>query len=465
MRTLTLYEHGTLRAVSNDAGWGDGKNPWEETVPRRWFDRLRRFDESRNGDPVFDWRSERAKATQFVGVIQLGGVTLEILPKVERVPQDEGVDQQATVRRNLLWFLARAGDVPARERDIASLRTSRAPLLDALIALFAARLWDELLHGVARTYVTCEENLRRLRGRLVIAQQIARNAAHRERFACRYDEFSEDGALNRVLRCAAEVLLRQTSLPGARQTLGRCVEVLDGVTPLTPERARLTASRLVLDRQTARFAPLLAFARMALDAHSPEAIAGDAGVFSLLFDMNRVFEGLVTDLVRRAVPEVWPGAEARAQSAGYVRYLYAGAEHPKNLLPMEPDVLVVIPSPGGPATRFVVVDAKWKRIEPGTKGMGPRREDLYQMHGYGTRYGADALVLHPRGGAVGVESRSWSTLDHTGRALHTVTFASIDVSRDFSRRENVVALETEVRNHLLGPKPKGCAERTEGTAP
>ncbi|MFO0625609.1 MAG: hypothetical protein U0325_08320, partial [Polyangiales bacterium] len=81
------------------------------------------------------------------------------------------------------------------------------------------------------------------------------------------------------------------------------------------------------------------------------------------------------------------------------------------------------------------------------------------------RYGADALVLHPRGGAVGVESRSWSTLDHTGRALHAVTFASIDVSRDFSRRENVVALETEVRNHLLGPNPKGCAERTEGTAP
>lgn len=449
MRSLVLYEHGVLRAVSDDRGWTSSGTPWSRDVPRRWFDRLHRLDDLRGAQRVFDWGYDRAKATQFVGVIQLDGVSLEILPKVERIAGDTDDGSIGAVRRNLLWFLMRAGEVPCRERDLAALQTRRAPLLDALTALFASRLWDELLRGVARSYVTREENLRRLRGKLVVPQQIARNAVHRERFVCRHDEFSEDTPLNQVLRAAAEVLVRRAALASARQTLARCLEVLDGVTALSPDRAALVARRVVLDRQTERYATLFAFARMVLESRNPEVIAGETSTFSLLFDMNKVFEGLVTDLLERAVRQHHPLWTAHAQGKPHTRHLYEGDASPKNLLELKPDVLLV-----GPSGAFVVVDAKWKRLTLGAKGHGPVRDDLYQMHGYSVRYDADVLVLHPRGGDVAVDERTWHALDHVDQRRRAVHYATLDVSRDFSTRVAVGLLEDEVLACLSKAMPK-----------
>ncbi len=446
MRSITLYEHGVLRAAPDAGGWPEGGTPWERAVPQRWFDRLCRFDERRAEGRVFDWGYKRAKATQFVGVVQLDGVSLEILPKVERVPGDDDEASCGTVRRNLLWFLSRAGEVPCRERDLAALRTRRAPLLDALTALFASRLWEELLRGVARDYVSLEEDLRRLRGKLLVPRQVARNAVHRERFACCFDEFSEDTPLNQVLRCAAEVLVRQTRLPTAQQTLGRCLEVLDGVTALPPDRARVVAGRVLLGRQTARFTELFAFARMVLDAQSAEVIAGETSTFSLLFDMNALFEGLVTDVVSRVARRHHPQWRVHPQGKGHGRHLYDGGEAPKRLLPLAPDALLA-----GPDGRFVVIDAKWKRLALGARGKGPRREDLYQLHGYCTRYGADAVVLHPSGGE-GTKA-TWHTCDEAGEALKRVTFATIDLSRDFSLRDEVTKLEDAVSKLLTEVLP------------
>lgn len=443
MRALSLYEHGVLRAVADGPGWPTGGTPWERPVPRRWFDRLHRFDDAREDGRVFEWGYNRARATQFVGVIQLGEVSLEILPKIERSAGDETEAACDAVRKNLLRFLARAGEVPCRERDLAALRTKRARFLDALTALFASRLWDELLRGVPRAYVTREENLRRLRGRLVVPQQITRNAAHRERFACRFDEFSEDTPLNQVLRAAAEVLVRRALLPSARQTLGRCLEVLDGVTALAPDRASLLAQRVVLDRQTQRFATLFAFARMVLDSRSPEVIAGETSTFSLLFDMNVVFEGVVTDLVRRVIRRDHARWDVHPQAHGQVRHLYEDHQS-RPLLELRPDVLL-----RDGADRFVVIDAKWKRLVFGAKAKGPRREDLYQMHGYGARYLADALVLHPRSGGTD-PPRTWRTYDAEEPRRRRVTFATIDLSRDLGIRAEADALEGEVRTLLDG---------------
>jgi 5-methylcytosine-specific restriction enzyme subunit McrC len=439
VRRLTLFEHGRLRAVSDEV-WPTEGTAWEQPVPLRWFERLQRFDDKRGEQRVFEWGYHRAKATQFVGVIQLGGVSLEILPKVES--EAEEADE---VRSNLLWFLSCAGEVPCRERDLAALKTRKAPLLDALTAIFATRLWDELLRGVSRAYVPREENLRRLKGRLVIPLQVTRNAAHRERFVCRFDEFSEDTPLNQVLRCVSEILLRGTRVSAARDVLSRCVEVLDGVTVIAADRARVVASRIVLDRAAARFAPLLSFARMVLASRSAEVIAGETSTFSLLFDMNQVFEGLVTYLVSRVVQQEFPEWEVHPQGHGEQRHLFAGDGSLRHLLPLMPDVLLK-----GPDGRYGVIDAKWKRIGLKDRGKGPRREDLYQLHGYGTRYAAPSLVLHPKSAEHDATAGTWFALDAQERRQLPVTFATLDLARDFGKQDERAKLEQDLRALLSG---------------
>ena len=54
---------------------------------KRALGRLRRFDESfagSSGHTIFDWSREKyLRAVNYVGVIQVPGLTVEILPKID----------------------------------------------------------------------------------------------------------------------------------------------------------------------------------------------------------------------------------------------------------------------------------------------------------------------------------------------------------------------------------------------
>ena len=126
-------------------------------------------------------------------------------------------------------MLAVAGDVPVRSRDVARLASRQAPLSETLAAIFADRLLGELLRGPERAYLQREENLRRFKGKLLISQQTLKNAAHRERFFCRFDEFCDDTVMNRIFRAACRVLLETTRTPSTQDLLRHCLLVLDQV--------------------------------------------------------------------------------------------------------------------------------------------------------------------------------------------------------------------------------------------
>ena len=141
---------------------------------------------------MFEWSEGFVRATQWVGVVQVPGLQVEILPKVDVLAAGAevgGGTAEHEARRNLLIMLAVSGDVPVRSRDIARLAARRAILSETLAEIFADRLRRELLRGPERGYVEQVENLRQFKGKLLVSRHVVRNAAHRERFWCRYDEF------------------------------------------------------------------------------------------------------------------------------------------------------------------------------------------------------------------------------------------------------------------------------------
>ena len=60
-------------------------------LERRLYDRLKRFDQSQRdeADRVFSWGDDSARTQQWVGVIQVPGLQVEILPKVDAPGADE----------------------------------------------------------------------------------------------------------------------------------------------------------------------------------------------------------------------------------------------------------------------------------------------------------------------------------------------------------------------------------------
>ena len=134
------------------------------------FERLQRFDESMGateGQQIFDWKLRYAKASQWVGVMQVRGLSVEVLPKIEEPGLTTHDAREEFARKNLLYMLSLTGELPIRERDLAAQAVYSAPLIEALIRIFAERLFEELNRGVEHGYVRREENLHVLRGKLL----------------------------------------------------------------------------------------------------------------------------------------------------------------------------------------------------------------------------------------------------------------------------------------------------------
>ena len=134
------------------------------------------------------------KAGQVVGILSIPGRTVEILPKIDTEDGD--------VRKALIRMLAVAWDLRVAEGELTTLDTQRHDLPELLIRLFADRLLDAVRRGLPRRYVTHEEDLALLRGRLNVKRQFTHLAVRPDRLACRFDELTEDTPLNRVLKAA-----------------------------------------------------------------------------------------------------------------------------------------------------------------------------------------------------------------------------------------------------------------------
>lgn len=453
MKRLVVGEHTRIqRGRGDDAD--DGERVW---LDDHLYDRLRALDRGApdERDRVLEWSDGHARTTQWVGVVQVPGVQLEILPKIDVLADDDAADPEDArfaARRNLLYMLSVSGDVPVRTRDVARLATRQAPLTETLAAIFADRLRQELLRGPERAYIAHEENLRCFKGKLGLARHVLHNAAHRERFYCRHDELVDDTLMNRIFRAACRLLLEVTRAPATQDVLRQCLLLLDGVSDAPVQDADF--DRVSITRQNERFEDVLRFARIVLARRAPMVESGGARTFSLLFDMNRVFERFVAGFLRRHVMARLGDLDVLPQGGDRKRHLMTsdGA----GVLRLEPDVLIV----EGDRPRLVM-DTKWKLLAAGKRGKGGVGDaDLYQLHAYTRRYGCPrSVLLYPY--IPGLEERTFEVLDHDGTPRERIAIRHVRLHRDLHKEGERAALADEleriVREGLAGDGAAGSA--------
>lgn len=133
---------------------------------------------------------KRIQAAQHVGVIRLGGRTVQVLPKIYQT--SETADEKLKAKEataNLLRMLAYAGELQVREHELASLLRQTDDWFEILTRLFATHLREEWQRGAHRTYETIEDELPVLKGKWRIADQL-RQPMRRHIFSVSYDEFT-----------------------------------------------------------------------------------------------------------------------------------------------------------------------------------------------------------------------------------------------------------------------------------
>lgn len=237
----------------------------------------------------------RIEPMGMVGSVRTPLVQLDVRPK----------DRLGLSR--LLFLLSYAGDQGFRDDPVTA--DEHTELWSALAASLAQLAERALQRGVLQGYLTVDESLRTVKGRIRISDQISRRPGMLVPLEVSYDEFTEDIAENRILRAALE---RMSRVPGVRpDVLSRLRQLkgkLDAATrlqsgaPLPPWRP---------NRMNAQYHTVLRLAEVILRNASAEAGEGQQQTASFVVDMDRVFEDFVGAALRQAMA-AFPG-EMRLQ--------------------------------------------------------------------------------------------------------------------------------------------------------
>lgn len=304
------------------------------------------------------------KATQYVGIVSLrDGPTIEIRPKAAGT--------------HLLHLLRYAQGVSTTTVDREVSIEAGSTFVDALGYLFEAELSQLLDRGLHSEYRRVQRTESHLRGRLDLQQQLRRPHSSLD-FECEYDELTIDTVVNRAILQATTILLRLARSPSLRRSLQRHRHVLrQQVSDAAVSPAEL--NRVELTRLNDHYADVLRLTNLIIrNQLIRELQTGSRKSFSLLVDMNRIFERVIERAMRTAVASR-PGWTIDAQHSS--RNLISGGKH---TVMIRPDILVRNEA----GTVQYVGDAKWKLGSP-------NNSDFYQLASYQLAYEAPGILLYP----------------------------------------------------------------------
>lgn len=372
------------------------------------------------------------KAGSYVGVVRLGRLTFQVLPKI-----DYGEDRTQSATRNLLFLLEQVGQFPVRRQEIAPLLSRGQSWFEILTRLLAMELKVQWQRGTHSHYQPVEATLPALKGKWRIHEQLRQPVRH-HLFNVVYDEFTPDNELNRVFRFVVERLWRQTSDTHNRRLLGELRQWLDGVTLLPTLTAQAAAPNLIT-RLNARFEPLLNLARLFLGGGTVEMAAGDVNTFAFVFDMNALFEAFLIRFLQRYCTTILPTelADCRLlpQTRHFTRHL-AVTEAGRGAYRLQPDLALQRGS------RFpLLVDMKYKKLKEKIGRSTISQADFYQMFAYSCRYDCPhVLLLYPQTDAL-LRSQ-YRVVGETA----VIAAATVNLHRDLSGGNGRHALMQELRD-------------------
>lgn len=348
---------------------------------------LRRFMPSMTVAPAWDGAGYDLLPGSEIGVVALDSCDVIVRPS------------KASTDR-VLFLVSYALD-PARWQDRAAVYGTASDLVEGMAALFAHELRRALQRGVLQGYRVTEDALTTVRGRIRFDEQLRRRYAATLPVEVRFDEYTADTELNRVLRAA---LWRLSRLPirssQVRSTLAFCSSVLSDNVTLIDFSAR-DLPVLQWNRLNQHFRIAGELARLVLAATSMEIAEGTSRGAGFVVDMNVVFEQFVRTAIREELgltaSQFPPGERVRARLD----------EHDR--VRLEPDLSWW----NGDICVFVG-DAKYKRIS--VKGIS--HPDLYQLLAYTVALNLPAGLLVY---AVGEAERVVHAVVHAGKQLYVTT--------------------------------------------
>jgi 5-methylcytosine-specific restriction enzyme subunit McrC len=357
MNSIQVFEHSFL--------------PIEEgKFEQRHFVALSKLNALHN-DKYFDLRHNGVKFKQYVGVIQVDGLVIEILPKIDK---QESEDKQSKKKWQsvLIEMLKVTRRLKTKQVGQAHVSRQQIHLLDIYFELLLNEVQLLIHQGLIKQYYKETGNVKALKGKLEFTGHIAKNLVHKERFYTTHQVYDKDHLVHQVLGQALDIV---ASFTKGTYLYSKCKTVqLDFPEVKSIKATEATFSKIQKSRKTAPYKTALAIARLIILNYAPDISKGNEKMLALLFDMNNLWEEYILVRLRET-----------AEEKGFTVYGQDSKEFWKNIS-IRPDIVLI------KDTHTFIIDTKWKNIDDSD----PSTNDLRQMYVYNEYWDSKkALLLYP----------------------------------------------------------------------
>lgn len=349
---ITVFEHQRLYVG-------------QQGFKQNHLDALLKLNEYHDGN-YFEPIAKGIKFNQYVGVIQVDGLTIEINPKADK---DDDDNKWKDV---LLKMLQACGKLKAESSGAANVKRQNLNLLEVYFELYLLEVESLVRKGLIKQYRKQTQNTKALKGKLEFAGHLRKNIVHKERFYTTHQVYDSNHFLHQVLQKALTIVSQFTK--GSRLQ-----DLVNRVQLNFPEvdNKLITAKQLneiQLNRKSSSYNTALQLARLIILNYSPDISSGKEKMLSLLFDMNELWETYILKQLHKACENT------DFEVSGQESISFWGSNS------LRPDIVL------RKGSKTYIIDTKWKRPQKSSASVS----DLRQMYAYCRFWDAEkAMLLYP----------------------------------------------------------------------
>ncbi|WP_104759583.1 McrC family protein [Helicobacter bizzozeronii] len=386
--------------------------PQKQERTQKIWQALVEFATQKANEKFLKFEYPRTLATQnYVGLIQVKGFCVEILPKIcgynlleghisnckKQITKLNRSKFQAQVKafvnaepistdskepscsichaKQVLYnCLATLKKPPFIKNQFSHVSNANLPLLDIFAQMFLRECQQLIGRGLKRDYLSVSKNRSFLKGKLEFANHLKNNIIHEERFYTKSDEYILDVAPNRLLKSTLNRLRTLSLSPKTQEKLNAVYFVFDEINPSKDIDADFAKSAHAT--RFREYKNLLAWCDLFLRRKSLAPYSGKSKAYALLFPMEELFESFVGVWLQRSLKDYHVGLQQQN-----IKHL-ARDKNFRNCFELRPDIVLTNQE------QVLILDTKWKLIK-GQKKVS--REDLYQMWAYASKYASIEL--------------------------------------------------------------------------
>lgn len=356
--TITVFEHESLYT-----------NKGRINLTTKQLKELQLFYKEKDF-PYYSLLNNGVKFSEYVGIIQIGSFTIEVLPKADN-------HGEIFWRSVLINMLRTVSDFEIHAPSKTDAKLSPNSILDLYIDIFLFEA-ERLVHlGLIKSYRRVSANQNALRGKLIFNKHININLTRQERFFVNYTVYDKDNLLNKIIY---KTLILIKSLNNNHIRYNRVNSILANFPSLSLiEVNETTFTSINFNRKTDTYRNIIGVSKLLLLNFHPDISTGNNNVLALMFNMNLLWEKFVVKSLKKFSKNAL-NIESQASS-------FFWKEQDGYSKKIRPDIIITTYS-----GKKLVIDTKWKNIS----NSNPSDNDLRQMYVYSCfNNNASTILMYP----------------------------------------------------------------------